>query len=476
MKRLRMLSALLFGLAPCAAQAARPKPPSVQAPNEQLDPEWRTAPSEEDLQTLVLHLRHTITDPSDSGALIAGIDLFLNKLEKSLMRQGNDLPRDAILRNASSARESLRAAYTDLGDAAAPGGLPKSRDALRQIYDELLQLVEQNRGSVDTLEGVANGARSTASGMVTEPPESPGSPVPLDVAAGVRSLRPSLYPLRTRLKEIDKKLAQAKKSIRRAKSLSTKIDSLAEKAGDLDKNAVEFLSERRTRGTPAKYKVKLSSRDVILNANRWLKRAVQRAEGVSRMIQDQLDSEKDGLRKAIARALVADKKVMEARKTSIESGDRINFNHTKRLNGVIRQGYDNSTAQRRQWWVGRAGRAKGESEADAGKMDEDHEAAKEEAGTAESALRAALDSLDRLDQALGSSIGRVPEIDKRVLTVQAPRHPKGKPKTGARTKHKSKGIKIPHTLDVPDDEVLRSYDGGEDPPDGSDGADELPPE
>jgi len=52
------------------------------------------------------------------------------------------------------------------------------------------------------------------------------------------------------------------------------------------------------------------------------------------------------------------------------------------------------------------------------------------------------------------------------MNVPAPRDPGGKPKDNL-VRVKSKGIKIPHTLNVTDQEIMKSYDGGDDVPEGT---------
>ncbi len=52
---------------------------------------------------------------------------------------------------------------------------------------------------------------------------------------------------------------------------------------------------------------------------------------------------------------------------------------------------------------------------------------------------------------------RARDLKRKVIDVPAPRNVKGKPKAGD-SKVKSKPIKIPHTLEVSDSEIIHSYD------------------
>lgn len=427
-----------------------------KTPQEEPTPEFRKDPERQDLQALVKHVGSAIAAPAAAQASIASIDQFLNNLEGQL-RKGNDVPRDRILRNADLAREHLRLAYNDLAEATAPEQLPEARDKLKEIAEELPPLLERNRAAVDRLVLVADSARATVGAMVLAPPESPGQPVPLASLGVIEPLRPELLILRERLKAVVKKVNKAKAFVLRAKASSETVEALAQLAEKLDDDALGHLSERRTRGVPAQYSSQMLSREVILNANKWLKHAVKKGEELVKRMEEQVDPKKEGIQRALAAAFEADRKTQNGKELVTRSGNRINYNHKMRLNDVIAHGYDVASDTRKPWWVGRARMAKNEGVVDSGKMDEASREAEEAAHTAEQVLKASVAEVERIDQELGRSEGRDRKLVKRELDVPAPRDIKGKANP-ANVKVVSKPLKIPRTLEVSDEEIMGSYD------------------
>ena len=430
--------------------------PGARGPDEEPVPEFRKTPSRRDLQSTVKHLGILITAPGVSQDGLATIDQFLNDLEANLQK-GNDVPRDRILRNAELARESLRLAYNDLAEAVAPESLQETRDKLKEISEQLPPLLERNRASVEKLAEVAGVARNTVGAMVLAPPESPGTPVPIATLANIEPLRPELVELRKRLRVALAKLKKTKALVARAKERAAEVDGFAEGAQKLDEEALGRLNERRTRGVNAQYQTKMYSREVILNANKWLKTSVEKAEDVVRRMEDQVDPAKDGVRKALEDSFEADRKTMDGRELETRSGNRINYNHKMRLNDVIRHGWESASDQRRHWWVGRAQMARDEGVEDSGKMDAALGEAAEAGKGAERAAELAARAMQQLDAAIGRTDERARELRRKIIDVPAPRDVKGKPKSGD-SKVKSKPIKIPRTLDVSNEEIIGSYD------------------
>lgn len=458
MSRTALLAAALLALSVGQGYAQKRSfnIPGARGPEEEPVPDFKKTPSRRDLQSTVKHLGLLITAPGVSQDGLATIDQFLNDLEANLQK-GNDVPRDRILRNAELARESLRLAYNDLAEAIAPETLQETRDKLKEISEELPPLLERNRASVEKLADVTNQARGTVGAMVLSPPESPGSPVPIATLANIEALRPELLELRKRLRVALAKLKKTKALVARAKERAAEVDGFAEGAQKLDEEALGHLNERRTRGVNAQYQTKMYSREVILNANKWLKSSVEKAEDVVRKMEDQVDPAKEGVRKALEDSFEADRKTMDGRELETRSGNRINYNHKMRLNDVIRHGWESASGQRRHWWVGRAQMARDEGVDDVGKMEAARDEAVEAGRAAERAAEVAARTMKRLDEAIGRSDRREPSLKRKVIDVPAPRDVKGKPKSGD-SKVKSKPIKIPRTLEVTDDEIIHSYD------------------
>jgi predicted nucleic acid-binding Zn-ribbon protein len=469
-----MLAVLLAPLLATDAHAGRPKVPTFDTRQEERDPDFRRSPPREDLYTLVRHLEDCIGGNGVSPH-IPGVDLFMLNLEKQL-RKGNDIPRDRILRNADLAREVLRLAYNDLAEAMSPDKLSKARDILREVGDALNQVQERNRASISHLRSVAQTARATASAMQISPPDSTGRPVPIEQLSDIQSLDPELSPLRPDIRKAAEKIAKAKGHVLRAKGRIATVEDLAQTAATLDKEALGRLGQRRTRGTPMQYQVQMQSRDVILNANKWLTRAVEGAEDVIRQLEAQLKPAEEGMRKALDKTGEADAKTLDGKEIQTRSGNRINFNHGRRLNiqieGVIRRGWEAASEKRRPWWEGRARMAKSESTEDASKAEEAHRTADHAARDAEQTLKAAFEALGRIDEELGRSETKPNALAKRDLNVPAPRDPAGKVVKGGNAV-KSKPLKIPHTLNVSNQEILQSYDGGDAPPEGDGDADGI---
>ena len=423
---------------------------------EETPPDFKKDPSRQDLMALVRHFESCISNPPTPIEGMASIDQFLEMLERNL-RQGNDVPRDRILRNADQAREGFRRAFNDLAEASSPGLMQETRDALLEVAKELKPLDEKNGESVQRLGQVADSARGTVSMMVLQPPESPGRAVPVENLSHVVSLRPEILPLREKLKKVYPKLKRAKALIGRAKERSVLLEKFAEKAGKLDQDALGRLSERRTRGRPANYETQMLSREIILNANKWLLKTIEKSEEIIKLMEEQMDPKKDGVHKAVNELLIADRATMDSKELITRSGNRINFNHHKRLNGVIRHGWEVASDNRRPWWVGRSQMARNEGIVDSGKMDSAKGQAEEAGRTADRTIEETMSSIKRLDEALGRSEERPPEIARRVSDVPPPNDPEGTPiEEGKRVK--SKPIKIPHTLDVSDQEIISSYD------------------
>lgn len=458
MRRVILLVGALLAMSVAQAYAQKRafNVPGARGPDEEPVPDFKKTPSRRDLQSTVKHLGLCITAPGTSQEGLATIDQFLNDLETNLQK-GNDVPRDRILRNAELARESLRLAYNDLAEAISPQTLQETRDKLKEISEELPPLLERNHASVDKLAEVAGIARNTVGVMQLAPPASPGQPVPIATLANIEPLRPELLELRKRLRVALVKLKKTKAFVARAKERAAEVDGFADGAQKLDEEALGHLNERRTRGVNAQYQTKMYSREVILNANKWLKDSVKKAEEVVKKMEDQVDPAKDGVRKALEDTFEADRKTMNGRELETRSGNRINYNHKMRLNDVIRHGWESASDQRRVWWVGRAQMAKDEGEVDSAKMEAAMGEAIQAAKDAERAAEVAKRSMEQLDAAIGRTDERAPDLKRKVIDVPAPRDVKGKPKSGD-SKVKSKPIKIPHTLEVTDDEIINSYD------------------
>ena len=199
------------------------------------------------------------------------------------------------------------------------------------------------------------------------------------------------------------------------------------------------------------------SREVILNANKWLKHAVKKGEDMVRRMEEQVDPKKESIQKALAAAFKADRMTQNGKELVTRSGNRINYNHTMRLNDVIARGYEVAADTRKPWWVGRARMAKNEGVEDSAKMEDARRDADQAAAAAEQAGKTGAAAMALIDQDLGRSEGVDRKLDKRELDVPVPRDLPGKANPAA-ARVKSKPLKVPHTLEVTDEEILGSYD------------------
>ena len=459
MRKGLLFSLVIASMVPSQWTVAETAVPALKAPKERADPDFRQPPRDQDLREHMLDLQSAISSMDIPPKNIPGIDYFIVHLEKAL-RRGTDVPRDDILHNADTARETLRLAYGDMSETAFPL-LPRAQDALDEVAQALSGLLDRNRGSVDLLRSVADSAQATASAMVLEPPESPGGLVPVETLCGIASLESELKPLRERLKKASKDVKKAKALVRRALERSEHLERLAGKAAEFDKDAAGHARQRRTLGRPDPNRVPLQSRDVILSANHALQRSARRAGDIAGAMERQLDPGQDGLRRAVDKALEADALTQNAKALEVQSGVRINYNHTVRLNDLIRRGWEAARPERRQWWVGRAGMAKGEARTDAGKMDAAHAQALEGAETAEQLLQSGLSGVADIDGLLGPSRMRLRAIAQRFSDAPAPtvavrKRPPGKDVD-------SQALKRPGAFSSGGRDVRRTFDGGAEP-------------
>ncbi|HVE12971.1 MAG TPA: hypothetical protein VNI01_06225, partial [Elusimicrobiota bacterium] len=364
------LAAALIAL-PSRAQAWDLRAPAVRAPQEKADPDFRQQSPSQDLPELLLHLQTAIASKDLPPKNVPGIDYFVSGLEEAL-RQGSDVPRDNILQNAARAREGLRLAYNGLTAEGATPALFKAHATLSEVARALSPLVEKNRDSVRARRRVADAGRETAQAMSAEPPSSAGGLVPLQSLCAIAPLEPELKPLQEKLRAAAHELKTAKSYVVQAKDRLGFLESLAEEAAALDADAARHTRERRTRGQADPYSAPLQSRDVILNANEALRRAVKSAEDAVAEMEAQLDPLRDGLRKAVDKTLEADARTQNAKNLEVQSGGRINYNHVVRLGdeGTILRGWKGAPDERRPWWSGRARMAKAEAKAAADKMED----------------------------------------------------------------------------------------------------------
>ena len=464
MTKARFAGVVLMSAALSPAADGAGKPPPIQAPQEQRDGDIRVEASGENLAALVEQLWDCISGKGMPIDAIPGIDLFLRKLEKQLQERGSDLPRDKILRNAGLARETLRVAYNDMADATAPELLYAAGDKLAEFAEELQSILRRNRQSIEKVKKAAAACKATSSAMQIRPPDSPGEKVSLDILCDIASLRDELLALKPKLKEVSERVKKARAYARRAGGRAPDVDGLAETAAALDKDANERLNERRTRGAPDKRTANAQSRAVIANASKWLKRSAKKAEDIAAMMEALLDPKREGAAMALERSLQADAKTLDARDITFRSGVRINYNHGKRLNikidGAIRRGWNKAKgSQKRQpWWEERARMAKSEEVAAAGEAQNAVAEAEKKAQESERLAQGVLDAVQRIRDELGRPGPKLAKIDAITLEVPDPRHPDGKPSPVDKP-IKSKPLKIPRTLDVPNQEILRSYDG-----------------
>ncbi len=460
MTRALILSAFLlsaFSLPP--AHSRSNKVPYVRTEMENPDPHFEQDPLHEDYFSRLMHFWDCITDQEIPQNRVPGMDFFLGNFEEKA-RNGIDAPLAEIALNADSAREGLRLSFNDLAKAGSDPRLAKISRELSELAAEFTPMVERNRQSIRELEDLAAQARNTVGSMVHEPPNSPGSRVPLAQLDFLTPLRPELERIRYLIDRFAKRLKKTKTLVKRAKRRTKVIDSLAKRARVLDKRSLDKLGEGRTSGAPRGYTSQMTSEKVVKNAHKRLTDTIAKAEEVMGLIEDQLDPQKDGLRKAVDSLIIADGKTMLGREKQRQAAKRINWNHEMRMNDSIMYGYEAAPDYRREWWLGRSEMAMGESKVDSAKMDAAVRRAKESAQAAEDDTRVAAESIKKIAETLGDFHFKPHTIAKRVLNIPAVRYPKtkkGPKRAKRRVKHRK--LKIPKTFNVTDEEVLKSYDG-----------------
>jgi len=327
-------------------------------------------PREPGLQTIVLHLRHCITDPVSPESEVAGIDLFLSNLEKRL-RKGNDPPRDRILRNADLAREYLRLAYNDMAEAAAPDLLSQSRDKLKDISDQLAH----DPRSQPRLRRSAGGHSRLCPGLGRRHVHgSPGLDRLVDPRRGPfrhQAPAPRAHPparqAQGRREEAPEGevLSQARQGPLRGRGWTGREGG---RAGQGRRGPPKRAADPRHAGPVQDQD---AVREVILNANKWLKKSVEKGEEIAKLMEAQLDPKQEGMRKTFDKSVESDGKTQDGKgardaqlqpdQTSTTSG----AGHRDRRRHP--PGWEAAPENRRAWWVGRAQMAKSEAETDSGK-------------------------------------------------------------------------------------------------------------
>lgn len=445
---------LTLALLPSLASARELAVPVVREKRRAEDPDFKKAPDRKDYHSLVRHLGDCITDTEIPQNRVPGVDFFIGQLEQSL-KQGNDLPLNAIAQNADQAREALRLAFNDLAAAGVP--LATIREELKEVAVELEAVIENNDQAVHRLESVAEAARASVQAIVLQPPASPVGPVPMETLDAIDPQRPAILALRKRLEALGRKVGKAKTAVKRAKKYSAVAGGLGQNAGKLDADSLEHLGQRRTSGRSVRYESTMQSKEVILNANTHASEAVKGADEVLALVEEQLDGKHDGVRRALDRALETDGEIQEAKELSKQSAERINFNRDVRLNHYINHGWLSASGSRQNWWVGRAQMARSEGRVDSKKMDDAYRRAHASLDEAERVMAQGKMAVEKVEKALGEFTERPEDIAQRPLDVPEVREVKvvrSKPK-----KHvKSQALKVPKTFNVSDDEIMGSYD------------------
>ncbi|MFA5139915.1 MAG: hypothetical protein WC728_11845 [Elusimicrobiota bacterium] len=445
-------------LAIAALLAAQPlfagKVPGFQTRQEKADPNFQST-SSGDLLGQVEHLAKLIQDQRSSLSTVAGIDFFIKNLEKAL-KQGNDVPRNNILKNAVKARAALKQAYEDLNEAAAK--LCEGRDTLQQVDAEMKQATDELKRGADKLKTVMDQMDKTIEGMKSDPPESNSDGVDLGELEDVQDIEGQISPLAQGVDDAAGKSDEARQRIDSAKSLASKVRGYGDKAGELDRSAAERLSQGATQGKKRSVSSKLNSQKVIMNAHKALTSTVDKAERVADQL-DKLAQAGQGYKKAIDDAKKSNGDNQDAKDKDKDSGKKINQSHQK-IKGPIKQQYDSAQDDNeKQEAVQQAESEKSTASGEKDKCKGPTDKAKSGVGQVEGSHQNAKSDLNGLESELGSdSADRLPSLGELKVNVPAPAQKPGTAMKGRRYKKvQSKPLRWPKVLDDPASRVMQEY-------------------
>ena len=454
---LEMMSRLRDNQEPPARHRQRDRRPPSRRDLEKPDSSTNQAALYDDYYSMVLHFWDGITDLEAPQDRVPGMDLFLANFEERV-RPGIDAPLTEIVLNADGARETFRLSYNDLAKAGEKPHLSTIRGQYQKFIEELDLIQDELARSLDILDDQAASAQSTVGAMIMEPPDSPGAKLQLARLGGIASLAPALELMRGRMDGFAKRIKTVKGLLKRANKRAQLAKDLAERAGELDKNSVAKVGMGRTRGKQRDYRSGMTSERVIRNSGKRMVAAIQKGDEVIQMMEGQLDPMREGLRKAIDTLYQADGKVTLAKQIQIQSGKRINWNHTMRMSDVIKFGYE--SAPEKEWWLGRSQMAIGEAEADSTKMRDAYQSATALAYQAEAIIGQTRARIAEIDVALGDFQPCPKSLAKRPLDIPAVKDPHGRNKDRHPARQaESRALTTSQTLESPSDRISGSFDG-----------------
>jgi len=454
---IEMMSRLRDDQSPPARHRQRDRRPSSRRDLQKPDPSTNQGAIYEDYYSLVLHFWDGITDIEGPQNRVPGMDLFLSNVEERA-RPGIDVPLTEIALNADNARETFRLSYNDLARVGDKPHLSTIREQYQKFIEELDLIQDELARSLDILDDQAASAQATVGVMVLEPPDSPGARLRLAPLGGIASLAPALELMRERMDGLANRIKTAKGLLKRAAKRAQLAQDLAKRAGELDKGSVAKVGMGRTQGKQRDYRAGMTSARVIHDSGERMAAAVKKGDEVIEMMEGQLDPMQEGLRKAIDTLYKADGKVALAKQIQIQSGQRINWNHTMRMNDAIKYGYE--AALDREWWVGRSRMAVGEAEVDSTKMRDAYQSATALAYRAEATIGQIRARITEIDVALGDAQHFPKPLAKRPLDIPAVEDPYGRNKDRPPAKQvQSKALAASRTLKSSNDRISGSFDG-----------------
>jgi len=413
---------------------------------EEDDPDFTRDPDRDDLISLVKHVADLIADrnlPQDS---LPGMDLFMDNLQEE-MKDGTDLPRYEILMNADSARGVMAAGYDELRFGLVP--MIVAYEKLKTIDKGLKPVVQKNTAEdAPAIEEASQTLKPAAQAIQTDPPSAQGAPADASAVKKIQDQSRDLKPLKPLSEQAKEKLKDAKQRIAAVEALVPVLEQYGQKAGDLENKSQNSLADSRTSGGTRDVGRQMTSKKVIENAAKWMKKAVEKAKKVHKELEE-LAEPKEGLPKALGAAEAASAAAMGAKEALEQSEQAINQS-MKQVDGPIHAAWEAAQEEsEKQKQVAKAQEEKDKAEKSAESGEKAAQKAKKASADLKKASKKTADKLAKLREKFGNpddadQLSNLPPMPIRVEQPKAVEPTGGRYRSNQNTR--SKKLTYPRDL------------------------------
>jgi tetratricopeptide (TPR) repeat protein len=388
---------------------------------EREDPDFTRDPDRDDLISLIKHVADLIADRSLPQDSLPGVDLFMDNLQEE-MKHGSDIPRYKILMNADGARGVMAAGYDELRYGLVP--MIVAHEKLKRVENDLRPIVRKNtEEDAPAIEAAAETLDPAAQAIQPDPPSAQGAPADASAVRKIQDQSRDLKPLKPPIEEAKEKLKEAKKRIAAAEAMVPGLRQYAMKAGQLEDTSQDSLSQSRTSGGSRFVGRQGLSKKVIENAEKWMKKAVDRAKEVHKELEE-MTRPKEGLPKALGAAEKASAEAMKA-KDALEAGEREINGSREKVQGPIRSAWERAQEEtEKQEQVAKAAEEKSKAGKSAEQGKKASKKAKKAAEESKKASKKTKDKLARLRKKFGNpddadQLNDLPPMSIRVAKPKA---------------------------------------------------------